>query len=124
MTTPNNSCDSLVISCIDFRIQPLVSVWLSKKFQQELYDYAAFAGSVKNLSFAEKQIEVSERLHNIKQAILIAHEDCGGYGIVDNVRELQMQDLRRAKKDIAKQHPELEVHLYYLHVIGVFEEIH
>lgn len=117
------SCDNLVISCIDFRIQPVISAWLHDTFPHATYDYASFAGSVKELSFAEKQIEISESLHKIKQLILIEHEDCGAYGHVENARELQMSDLRKAKKRLQSLYPQLEIRPFYLHVSGVFEEI-
>jgi len=120
---PVLTCKYLIISCIDFRIQSLVSEWIHKKFPQELYDYAAFAGGVKNVVFAQEQIAIAKRLHNIQQVILIAHEDCGAYGNIEDVREIQRQDLQTAKETIKQSYPELEVYRYYLHVSGVFEEV-
>lgn len=123
MPSPNYSCEYLIISCIDFRIQSLVSTWFHKKFFDNSYDFAAFAGGVKNLSFAIEQVEISERLHHITQLMLIAHQDCGAYGRIARVKELQIEDLRKAKKEIMKLYPNLDIHLFYLHVSGVFEEI-
>lgn len=123
MPSPNYSCDYLIISCIDFRIQSLVSAWFHKKFSENSYDFAAFAGGVKNLPFAIEQVVISVHLHHISQLILVAHQDCGAYGRIAHVTELQKEDLRKAKKEIHQQYPELEVSLYYLHVSGVFEEI-
>lgn len=74
-----HSCSNLIISCIDFRIQELVHPWIHNTFPHDQFDYAAFAGSVKNLGFAEKQIGISHNLHHIKDVILIEHEDCGAY---------------------------------------------
>src|SRR5438270_12060382 len=113
MPNPSYTCNLLVISCIDFRIQPLVASFVRKEFPGESYDYATFAGSVKNLHVAEKQVEVSEQLHNIQHVILIVHEDCGAYGKIENTKELQIQDMLKAKKHIAKLYPSLDIHLFY-----------
>ncbi len=118
-----DTCDNLVISCIDFRIQDLVHSWLHRKFPHEMYDYVAVAGSVKKLLAVEKQLEISERLHQVKHVILIEHEDCGAYETEEDIKTKQIQDLYKAKKEILRLFPALIIHLYYLHISGVFEEI-
>ena len=73
-------CEALVVSCIDFRLQKKIQKWLSKNFKNKAYDYVGFAGASKDLKIILKQLDISVRLHKIKQVVLIHHEDCGAYG--------------------------------------------
>jgi len=69
-------------------------------------DIVAIAGAVKEWGHALKQIEVSKRLHNISNIILINHTDCGAYGGDDSRHE---HDLKAAKNDIVKKYPDISV---------------
>lgn len=117
-----HSCESLVLSCIDYRIQERVYAWLHKKFPHDMYDYVAFAGGIKHVLAAEAQIALSVRLHHIKKVILIEHEDCGAYG-KEGTKEMQLHDLIKGKAAIQKRYPTLSVQTYYLSISGEFEEV-
>jgi len=115
-------CDALIVACIDFRFQKYIQNWLTKKFKNKTYDYVGFAGSTKNLDIIMNQLDISVRLHHIKQVILIHHEDCGAYG-KESTHDRHAKDLKKAEKLINKKYPDLKVDLYYLHLDREFEEI-
>ncbi len=115
-------CDAIVISCIDFRFQKFIRKWLDKNFSKKTFDYVAFAGSTKDLDTILKQIDISVRLHAIKEVHLIHHEDCGAYG-TESTPERHAADLKKAKDQVVTKYPNLGVSLYYLHLEGAFEKV-
>ena len=119
---PIHTCDALVVACIDFMFQKYIRKWLDKNFTNKTYDYVGFAGSTKDLETVRKQLDISVRLHHIKQAVLIHHEDCGAYG-KDSTPNRHSADLLKAKKLIVSKYPNLSVSLYYIHLDGEFEKI-
>jgi carbonic anhydrase len=116
-----HKCDALVVCCIDFKFQKYIHTWLDKNFKNKTYDFVGFAGSTKDLSTVLKQLDISVRLHHIKQVVLIHHEDCGAYG-KESTPERHTKDLHKAKDIILKKYPHLQVDLYYLHLDGKFEK--
>lgn len=117
-----HTCDAIVVTCIDFRFQKYIREWLDKNLGKKTYDFLSYAGGVKDLEVVLKEIDVSEKLHNIHHVILINHEDCGAYGIQGTV-ERHTKDLLRAKEKILEKHPDLNVNLYFMHIRGKVEEI-
>lgn len=115
-------CDALVVSCIDFRFQKYIHKWLNKNYKNKTYDYVGFAGASKDLKTILKQLDVSVRLHKIKEVILIHHEDCGAYG-KESTPERHTEDLKKAEKKISRLYPNLQIQLYYLRLIGKFEKV-
>ena len=118
-----HTCDAFVVACIDFRFQKYIRDWLEKNLQNKTYDYVGFAGGSKNLETIMGQLDISVRLHQVKEVVLIHHEECGAYGAESN-RERHAIDLIKAKKTIAAKYPNLLISLYYLHLDGVFEKIY
>lgn len=120
MTT--HTCDAFVVSCIDFRFRNYLNKWLEKKMANKTYDYVSFAGTSKNLETIMGQLDISVRLHQVKEVVLINHEDCGAYG-VESTHDRHAADLNKAKKNILGKYPNLKVDLFYLHLNGKFEAI-
>src|SRR3989339_962630 len=115
-------CDGIVVCCIDFRFQKYIRDWTDKNLTNKTFDMVGFAGSTKDLDIVMKQIDISVRLHKIKQIVLIHHEECGAYG-TESTLERHAQDLRKARHMILSSHPDLRVDLYYLYLDGMFEKI-
>jgi carbonic anhydrase len=115
-------CDAFVVACIDFRFQKYIKNWLEKNFQNKTYDYVGFAGATKDLETIKKQLDISVRLHHIKEVVLIHHEDCGAYGVESNY-DRHAEDLKKARQTINTLYPNLIVDLFYLHLDGEFEKI-
>ena len=117
-----HTADAFVLSCIDFRFQKYIREWLDTNLAGKTYDYVGFAGGVKELDTIIHQLDISVQLHDIKQVILMNHEECGGYG-AQSTPENHARDLKKAKDTILAKYPSLNVTLYYLHLDGTFEEI-
>ena len=117
-----HTCDALVVSCIDFRFQKYIRDWLDTHLKDKTYDYVGFGGGTKELDQILKQLEISVKLHDIKQVVLMHHENCGAYGL-ESTPENHARDLRKAKETILKLYPHLQVALYYIHLDGTFEEV-
>ncbi|OGM28279.1 hypothetical protein A2962_00120 [Candidatus Woesebacteria bacterium RIFCSPLOWO2_01_FULL_39_61] len=115
-------CEAVVVSCIDYRFQGYLKDFLYENLKDKTFDYIGFAGSTKDLDIIMGQIEISVRLHNIKRAVLIHHEDCGAYGAEGSLAR-HTQDLLKAKTEINEKFPSLNVDLYYLKLDGSFVDI-
>lgn len=118
-----HTCDALVVSCIDFRFQKFIRNWLDTDMKDKTFDYVGYAGCVKDLDTVMKQLAISVRLHDIKEVVLMNHEECGAYG-AESTPERHAADLKHAREVIVKEYPHLKVRTFYLHLDGAFEEIH
>lgn len=118
----DHSCNSIIVTCIDFRFQEYINTWVANNFQPKTFDRVALAGGVFDLEYILKQIEISNRLHHIKKVILINHEDCGAYG-ESGTHEKHIMDLENAKSKIEESLISLKIETYYLHLDGTFEKV-
>lgn len=118
----SHTARAIVVSCMDYRLGKFLSDWTEKTLGVNTFDRLSLAGAAKNLPFVMEQIELSHRLHHIKEVYLINHEDCGAYGEAGTF-ENHLHDLNHAKKEILKKIPSLTVSLLYLKLDGTFVEI-
>jgi len=84
-----------------FAVLIFVSKKYIRKFTDEYlkgktFDLVGFAGASKNLDIIMGQLDISVRLHQIKQVVLVHHEECGAYG-VESTPERHASDLKRQK---------------------------
>jgi carbonic anhydrase len=117
-----HKCKAVVITCMDFRLQKYIYDWTTERFGEKNADRGAWAGSTKNVDMTLETVELSKRLHDISTAVLINHEECGGYGEA-GTPEKHAEDLRAAAAKISEQNPDVNVETYYLHLDGTFEKI-
>lgn len=123
-----HKCNFLVVSCIDFRFQKAITEWLKRKKLLGNCDRLSIAGGVKDLELLLATVKISLQLHQIKEVILINHEDCGAYGpnvSKDKKKELEIhrRDLERAEKLISKKHPDIGVKKYFLTLDFMFSPL-
>jgi len=118
----NHGAQSLVVTCMDFRLQEAINKWIDDHLSPKTFDRVAFAGGVKNLDAILTQIDIAARLHHIKKVVLINHEDCGAYGETGTL-EKHAGDLKIAKAQVNETYPNLAVETYYLHLDNTFELI-
>lgn len=116
------TCNNLIVSCMDFRIQGYVRSWVERQFAGQQYDYVGFAGSSKEIDIVSSQVDISVRLHKIKKVILIHHEDCGAYGTQGSF-ETHVSDLQNAKQHILQKYPDLIVDAFFLKLTGNFLQV-
>lgn len=114
--------ETVIVTCIDFRFQQYIDDWISENFSPKTFDRVAIAGGVFDFDYVAEQVEISKRLHHIKKAILVNHEECGAYGSAGSTQK-HAEDLTNAASKIKQQYPDLEVDSYYLHLDGTFEQI-
>lgn len=123
-----HTCRALVIHCLDFRFIQAIQNHLKEQGLLGNADLVCAAGSAKNLldptsqPFLLRQIELSKKLHGIKEVHLINHLDCGAYGgaaaFPEAAAELaaHAKDLQAATERIQQQHPELNVISWIAHI--------
>jgi carbonic anhydrase len=117
-----HTCEAIVVHCIDFRFQQYLNDWLVERFGERNYDRVSLAGGVFDFHSILKQVEISHRLHSIRKAVLVNHEDCGAYG-KEGTPERHRADLLEAERKIKDLFPDLDVEIYYLHLDGEFEKL-
>ncbi len=124
--------DTLVIHCSDHRIQAVVQEFVNSSLGPNgSYDILAIPGGPQCLTLVEYLPKLSWALgkwlrflidaHELKRIVLIAHHDCGWYrqlpfhlfGVSDP-RTRQEDDLRRARRALASDFPQVRVDLYYM----------
>lgn len=118
----NHKAESIIVTCIDFRLQEAINKWILENLAPKTYDRVALAGGVKNLETILSQIDIAVRLHHIKKVVLVNHEDCGAYG-EEGAEQKHSQDLTYAAASIRQKYPQLEIETYYLNLDGIFKQI-
>jgi len=89
--------------------------------ENEENDRVSIAGAVRDVEFLLKQIEISKRLHKIKEVCLLIHEDCGAYAQEGEYR--QKQDMDKVEKEIRSRWPKMKVKKYWMILSGGWKEI-
>jgi len=113
----NPTCETLVVTCIDFRLQQHLDGWLATHVGHGNYDRVSIAGGVKNWEVVIAQIEIAIRLHRVQRVILMNHEDCGTYGWQGTV-ERHKADLAAAQQQVWSKFPTVTVETYLIRLDG------
>ena len=111
---PHN-CEYLITHCIDFRFIRAIKDYLEKSGILGDCDEVSVAGSVKDSNFILGQIDISARLHNIHEVVLINHLDCGAYGgseafgSAEEEYKFHVKELKKARGAVLVKYPSLKV---------------
>lgn len=111
--------DALVITCIDWRFQKFLYEFLNSLDLS--YDRVSWAGAGKEKDKILTQVDISVRLHNIKQLFLIHHQDCGAYRGAG--KEAQLLDMQQLRGKILAQYPHLSIELFFMYLDGRLEKV-
>lgn len=122
-----NFCDTAVLTCVDFRFRDIYKKGIEEVFEIENYDIWAVPGAGKNfvdpnnkefaLALITKIKEVSSGLQNIRELVVLNHQDCQGYGGRQAFKNLEAEtikhteDLRAAKEVLEKEFPGVNVRI-------------
>jgi carbonic anhydrase len=117
-----HTCKAVVVTCIDFRFQKFIDTKISENLGERNHDRVAWAGGVKDWDNVMNQIDISKRLHDISEVVLMNHEECGAYGEA-GTPEKHSEDLKAAREEVLKKYPEMDVKLFYVHLDGTFEQV-
>lgn len=120
-------CKALVFRCMDFRIKlsVLSELLAGIGYLEGTYDLVSVAGASKDClsvlpteaEFLMKQVDLSLKLHCIKEVIILSHDNCGAYGIPDQKQEheVQIRDLGKISTLIAERFTGLAIKTYIIH---------
>ena len=123
-----HNCKALIMHCMDFRFGPEIKIFMQERELLGDCDLVAFAGAAQNLlkpefqSFAQRQIDLSKKLHDISEVHLMNHMDCGAYGghaaftDLDAEKVAHTSDLVAAAAIIKAAYPELNVIGWIAHI--------
>ena len=130
-----------VISCMDFRFQDKIQNWIKIKGLLGECDQIILAGASRDLvkplepyhkTSLLRQIELSIKLHNPDDIIIIDHQDCGGYAQDGTIISgLDLEEDEKQHKIFAKQtydilsakYPDKNIEIYYTTFEGKFLKI-
>lgn len=133
-----HNCTTLILACIDFRLLGYLNQFIKKQKLQNNCDLLTIAGGARALARPvfeyEKQtilgqINLTSKLHNIKEVILINHQDCGAYGGAKAFNGLKNEltqhkaDMKKAEKVINKKYPKLKVRKFFMKLDGNVQKI-
>jgi hypothetical protein len=127
-------CDSVVLTCIDFRFWVETIDFLSRWHGVQGFDFPSLPGSAKALneddSLAWKCISVPVELHQIKNVYIVHHADCGAYGGVKEFdgdieaeQKFHEAELKKAKEKILAKFTEVKVVMIYAKLVDSGENI-
>jgi carbonic anhydrase len=130
----DGSVDSVVLSCMDYRLMDEVGVYMNGRGLKDNYDHLILAGAslgaVTNKyphwgqTFFE-HVGLAIKLHNVHRVIVIDHRDCGAYRIIfgkdtkgEEEKKLHATQLHKLAKLINQKQPKLAVETYLMDLDG------
>ncbi|MFP5515376.1 MAG: carbonic anhydrase [Alphaproteobacteria bacterium] len=135
------SVDTLLLSCMDYRLMGHVAGYMNARNMQANYDHVILAGASlgaltdKKPAWGEAfwdHVAVAKDLHHIKRLIVMDHRDCGAYKVFlgmdvasDPAKETAVhgQYLSKLKAMVKERHPDLEVELLLMGLDGTVEKL-
>jgi len=123
----SHTCKATLVHCMDFRLEPSIHAFLEAEGLTGQTDIISVAGAAKDIAqidsgYVEGQVDLSHKLHQTTDIILINHTDCGGYGgreaFADREAEIAQHegDLKIAKEKLLAKYPELNVRLIFMDI--------
>lgn len=126
MPGASHKATTLLLRCMDFRLEPDLSLWLKSEGLVGKIDVVSLAGAAKNLAepanetirdFVFTHVRLAQELHGVEEVILMSHTDCGAYGgakafgeRADEQRRL-VQDMQAALDLLTKRFKKLHVRM-------------
>jgi len=125
--------NAFVLSCMDFRLRDNITCNLTHMGYKNNYDEFILAGSSLGYnglldynwqSCADAHIELSHKLHEIDEIILIDHMSCGAYkakyGNITHIEEYQYHivNLNSAAKTIQEKYPSFTIKKFIISIDG------
>lgn len=125
----------MVISCVDGRWRPHLLEFASLRLGVGPNgDFMAVPGGVepltlldllpKDFNFFRRRLEALVEAHGTKRIVVVAHQDCAWYRtrkigpFTIDLRERQIQDLKKAEKRLREMFPTVVVECWYAHLDG------
>lgn len=133
---PDVKVDSLLLTCMDFRLTGAVCKWMDGRGLAKNYDHVILAGASLGATTPKfpawnetfwQHLGLAVKLHRIGRVIVIDHRDCGAYKVIlnedlkdDPVRELKVHSeyLRLLREQIIRRQSGLTVELGLMNLDG------
>ncbi len=127
----SHTCSTIIFHCIDFRFGGDIKAFLEERNLLGDIDIVSLAGVCKNIidpaqptdrEFVLRQLDISKRLHNVCDVILMNHTDCGAYGgrsafaSIEAEEARHVGDMRETRAIIAEKYPDLNVRMVLAHI--------
>lgn len=112
----NPTCSSLLVHCVDFRIQPAIQRWITDNDLLGDLDIMALPGGCKQKVTILETVDFVIRVHQVNTIYLMQHHDCLAYGgrvsFESDTAEMNRlgDDMERLRRKILAAHGELQVH--------------
>ncbi len=139
MAKASGDVDSVVLSCMDFRLMDDVGVYLDGRGLKNNYDHLILAGASLGAVTSKyphwgqaffEHVDLAIKLHNVHRAILIDHRDCGAYRLIfgkdtkgEEEKKLHATQLHSLAKLIHQKHSKLAIETYLMDLDGKVETI-
>ena len=131
--------DSLLLSCIDYRLTDKVTAYMDGRGLKENYDQVILAGAALGAVTSKypdwgktfrEHLDIAIQLHGIQRVIALDHRDCGAYKVFlgkdltgDGEKALHAAELHRLTRQIHATHPKLKVETLLMSLDGSVETI-
>jgi carbonic anhydrase len=133
-----NNC---VITCIDFRLQKAYTEFLESHNMVGESDIISVAGCSRDIvkplenwhrDSILRQLELSVKLHDPDNIVLLDHQDCGGYAqdntiaqglSIEEDKKAHAEWGQKAKNLLKERFPYKDVQVYYVQLDGKVEEL-
>jgi carbonic anhydrase len=129
---------AIIYSCMDFRLLDDIIIFMDKNGYSNSYDQFILAGA--SLSFitpqfkhwrkvAKDHLSLAIKLHKIKEVICFEHQQCGAYKMIypdlkpEDERQKHVDNAIGFEKKLAKSHPDLTFHAYFMNLDGTCDKI-
>jgi hypothetical protein len=111
------TADACVITCYDARFDPVIRKLL-KRLGILVADHVKVPGAAKDREFCLQALRISMRLHGSKRAVLVAHNDCGGY---PGARPEEVAaDALQSMEFLKTEEPSLAYETYFADFDGIY----
>jgi len=133
------TADSLLLSCIDYRLTSKTAAYMAGRGLKENYDQVILAGASLGAVTAKfpdwgktfrEHLDIAIQLHGIQRVILLDHRDCGAYKVIlgkdltgDAEKALHAVELHRLARQIHTTHPKLKVETFLMSLDGNVETV-
>ncbi|GAB4139733.1 MAG: hypothetical protein Fur0024_0260 [Patescibacteria group bacterium] len=132
---------AVVITCIDFRFHDQVQSFLKEKGYLGHSDEIVIAGSSRDFvkpleefhgNYVWRQVELSMKLHDPDEIVVIDHQDCGGYAQDGTIpaglskeedKNHHKNHLEKLKSDLEAKYAGKVVKFFYATLEGNVEEV-
>lgn len=132
---------AVILTCMDFRFQKMIQKWLQENNYLGTTDEIIVAGATRDIvkplnnshkEYLLRQLELSVKLHDPDEIILLDHQDCGGYAQDQTIplgldyetdKESHKATSKIAKDIISSLYPNKTIRTLYINFDGKVEEL-